>query len=94
MIAVGATVVRALETVSQPDGSGRPRRRVDEPRRHPRARTLGDRRPATGLHEAESSHLEMLRAAAGEALLERSYDAAHEHGYRWHEFGDSQLILP
>ena len=22
-----------------------------------------------------------------------SYNAALEHGYRWHEFGDSQLIL-
>ena len=47
----------------------------------------------TGLHEPESSHLEMLRAAAGDDLLERSYEAALEHGYRWHEFGDSHLIL-
>jgi S-adenosylmethionine:tRNA ribosyltransferase-isomerase len=26
-------------------------------------------------------------------LLERSYSAALEHGYLWHEFGDSHLIL-
>ena len=47
----------------------------------------------TGLHEPEASHLDLLRAAAGGELLARSYAAALEHGYRWHEFGDSHLIL-
>ena len=27
-------------------------------------------------------------------LLERSYAAAVENGYRWHEFGDLHLVLP
>jgi S-adenosylmethionine:tRNA ribosyltransferase-isomerase len=36
----------------------------------------------------------VLRAAAGETLLERSYEVALGGGYRWHEFGDSHLILP
>ena len=35
----------------------------------------------------------MLEAAAGAELLERSYASALEHGYLWHEFGDSHLIL-
>jgi S-adenosylmethionine:tRNA ribosyltransferase-isomerase len=35
----------------------------------------------------------MLEAVAGAELLERSYSAALERGYLWHEFGDSQLIL-
>jgi S-adenosylmethionine:tRNA ribosyltransferase-isomerase len=48
----------------------------------------------TGLHEPRASHLDLLEAAAGEELLERSYLAALEHCYLWHEFGDSQLILP
>jgi S-adenosylmethionine:tRNA ribosyltransferase-isomerase len=48
----------------------------------------------TGWHEARSSHLDLLAAAAGRELLERSYLAALEHGYRWHEFGDVHLILP
>ena len=47
----------------------------------------------TGLHELESSHLDLLRAIGGERLIMDSYNAALEHGYRWHEFGDSQLIL-
>jgi S-adenosylmethionine:tRNA ribosyltransferase-isomerase len=36
----------------------------------------------------------MLEAVAGEELLAHSYDEALEHGYLWHEFGDSHLILP
>ena len=48
----------------------------------------------TGWHEPESSHLQLLEAVAGRELLSRSYDAAHAAGYRFHEFGDSHLILP
>jgi S-adenosylmethionine:tRNA ribosyltransferase-isomerase len=48
----------------------------------------------TGWHDRESSHRELLEAAAGAELLERSYGAALAHGYRWHEFGDVHLILP
>jgi len=47
----------------------------------------------TGLHESASSHLAMLRAAAGDDLVARSYREALGQGYRWHEFGDSHLIL-
>ena len=93
VIATGTTVVRALETVAQPDGSVvagegwtglvvTPERGV---------RVIDGL--LTGLHEPESSHLDLLRAVAGEELLARSYGAALEHGYRWHEFGDSHLIL-
>jgi S-adenosylmethionine:tRNA ribosyltransferase-isomerase len=48
----------------------------------------------TGWHEPEASHLMMLEAFAGDELLAHSYDEALEHGYLWHEFGDSHLILP
>jgi S-adenosylmethionine:tRNA ribosyltransferase-isomerase len=94
VIAVGTTVVRALETVSQPDGTvvpggGWTNLVVTTDRGLWAIDGL-----LTGLHEPQSSHLEILRAAAGEALLERSYEAALERGYLWHEFGDSHLILP
>ena len=36
----------------------------------------------------------MLEAIAGRELLDASYAAAVAEGYRWHEFGDSHLILP
>jgi S-adenosylmethionine:tRNA ribosyltransferase-isomerase len=48
----------------------------------------------TGWHEPEASHLWMLEAVVGRELLTRSYDAALDAGYLWHEFGDSHLILP
>ncbi len=35
----------------------------------------------------------MLEAVAGRGPLVRAYAAAHEHGYLWHEFGDSHLLL-
>jgi S-adenosylmethionine:tRNA ribosyltransferase-isomerase len=35
----------------------------------------------------------MLEALAGPELLARSYESALSRGYRWHEFGDSHLIL-
>ena len=94
VIAVGTTVVRALETVSQPDGAVAPDDGWTNLVVTPERGIWAIDGLLTGLHEPESSHLELLRAAVGEVLLQRSYEAALEHGYRWHEFGDSHLILP
>jgi S-adenosylmethionine:tRNA ribosyltransferase-isomerase len=93
VIAIGTTVVRALESVVTPDGlvaGGGWTSAVITPERGVRA-VDG---LLTGWHEPEASHLQMLEAIAGPELLERSYDAALERGYLWHEFGDSHLILP
>jgi S-adenosylmethionine:tRNA ribosyltransferase-isomerase len=94
VVAIGTTVVRALETAAR-DGGG--------------VRALEDwtdlvispERPLhavdgllTGWHEPVSSHLLMLEAITGRDLLIDSYHAALNLGYRWHEFGDSHLILP
>jgi S-adenosylmethionine:tRNA ribosyltransferase-isomerase len=93
VIAVGTTVVRALETVAQPDGTVA----AGEGWTHlvvtPERGLWTVDGLLTGLHEPEASHLDLLRAAAGEALVDRSYSEAIEHGYRWHEFGDSHLIV-
>ena len=94
VIAVGTTVVRALETVSQPDGTVAPDDGWTNLVVTPERGIWAIDGLLTGLHEPASSHLELLRAAVGEVLLERSYEVAVEHGYRWHEFGDSHLILP
>ncbi len=94
VIAVGTTVVRALETVADEDGTVHPgagwTSLVVTPERGVRA-VDG---LITGWHEPDASHLLMLEAIAGRDLLERSYAAAVAHRYRWHEFGDSHLILP
>jgi S-adenosylmethionine:tRNA ribosyltransferase-isomerase len=93
VIAIGTTVVRALESVVTPDGlvpGGGWTNVVITPERG-----VGSVDGLlTGWHEPEASHLQMLEAIAGSELLELSYDAALEHGYLWHEFGDSHLILP
>ena len=93
MIAVGTTVVRALESVAQPDGRRRGRRGLDEPCRHARARAADVDGLLTGWHEPEASHLRDARGLAGDELLERSYREALEQRYLWHEFGDSHLLL-
>jgi S-adenosylmethionine:tRNA ribosyltransferase-isomerase len=36
----------------------------------------------------------MLEAVGGPELVERSYTAALQAGYLWHEFGDVHLLLP
>jgi S-adenosylmethionine:tRNA ribosyltransferase-isomerase len=93
VVATGTTVVRALETVAQPDGTLAPAEGWTDLIVTPERGLWAIDGLLTGLHEPSSSHLDVLRAAAGDELLYRSYEAALEHGYLWHEFGDSQLIL-
>src|SRR5439155_915081 len=89
IVAVGTTVVRALETVAEPDGAVVPgegwTNLVVTPARGLRA-VDG---LLTGWHEPEASHLQMLRAAAPDELLDRSYQAALEHGYHLWEAPDN-----
>jgi S-adenosylmethionine:tRNA ribosyltransferase-isomerase len=94
VIAVGTTVVRALETVASADGAVSAAEGWTDLVVTPERGLHAIDGLLTGWHESESSHLELLEAAAGLTLLERSYRAALEHGYLWHEFGDLHLILP
>ena len=94
VIAVGTTVVRALETAAHPDGRVSAAAGwtdlVVSPERPPRA-VDG---LLTGWHEPGASHLLLLEAVGGRELIDRSYRAALARGYLWHEFGDVHLILP
>jgi S-adenosylmethionine:tRNA ribosyltransferase-isomerase len=94
VVAVGTTVVRALESAAGDDGVVHPfdgwTDLVVTPERGVRA-VDG---LLTGWHEPEASHLLMLEAIAGRELLERSYEASLAEGYLWHEFGDVHLVLP
>ncbi len=91
VIAVGTTVVRALESAGATggDGSGW----TDLVVTPERGVTMVDGL-LTGWHEPAASHLLMLGALAGPDLLGASYAEALRAGYRWHEFGDVHLILP
>ncbi|WP_214327218.1 S-adenosylmethionine:tRNA ribosyltransferase-isomerase [Nonomuraea sediminis] len=89
VIAVGTTVVRALETVAH----GGPSSGWTTHLVTPSAGVRVVDGLITGLHEPRSTHLMMLSAIAGEPALTRGYEAALREGYLWHEFGDSHLIL-
>jgi S-adenosylmethionine:tRNA ribosyltransferase-isomerase len=94
VIAVGTTVVRALETVATPAGRVRAGEGLTNLVVTPERGMHTVDGLITGWHEPSSSHLRLLEAAAGTDLLNRSYAAAEARGYRFHEFGDSHLILP
>ncbi len=92
VVAVGTTVVRALETAV--DDAGRViasagwTERIVTPTDPPRVVTG----LVTGLHEPRASHLDLLRAFVAEPVLAAAYDRALEAGYLWHEFGDVHLV--
>ena len=94
VVAVGTTVTRALETVANTEG-------VVSAAHGWTDLVLGADRPArvvdglvTGWHEPGASHLDLLTSVAGAELVTAAYDEALRHGYLWHEFGDSCLLLP
>lgn len=89
VIAVGTTVVRALESAVR-NGmlSGMTNLYIDQ--HYPLQLADGI---ITGFHEPKASHLDMLSAFVPEHHLLKAYDQAIEKGYLWHEFGDMNLIL-
>ncbi len=93
VIAVGTTVVRALESVVDRAGQVHPHEGWTGLVITPERGVAAIDGLITGWHEPEASHLQMLEAIAGSEMLARSYDEALDHGYLWHEFGDSHLIL-
>lgn len=94
VVAVGTTVVRALETVAGRDSRVRPGAGWTD-------LVLGPDRPArvvtglvTGWHEDGASHLRLLEGVAGRELVAAAYGQARAGGYLWHELGDAALLLP
>ena len=94
VVAVGTTVVRALESVAEPDGSVRAGAGWTHHVVTPQGGVRAVDGLLTGWHEPAATHLLMLEAVGGRALVTASYDAARREGYRWHEFGDVHLLVP
>ncbi|MGH7492928.1 MAG: S-adenosylmethionine:tRNA ribosyltransferase-isomerase [bacterium] len=92
VIAVGTTVVRALESAWEGErvrsASGFTRLLV-----HPGRTVHSVDGLITGLHDPLASHLAMLYAVAPKQLVRAAYAEAVREGYLWHEFGDSHLLL-
>ena len=94
VIAVGTTVVRALESASNFTGRVEPLDAWTDLVITPERGVRVVDGMLTGWHRPDASHLLMLETIAGRELLESSYLAGLDGAYRWHEFGDTHLILP
>jgi S-adenosylmethionine:tRNA ribosyltransferase-isomerase len=94
VIAVGTTAVRAVESAAAPSGVVSAASGWTDLVVNPTRGVHAIDGLLTGLHEPRASHLMMLEAIAGAALLERCYREAVASGYLWHEFGDVNLLLP
>lgn len=94
VVAVGTTAIRALESVTNGDGTTHAGEGwtclVVTPQRGLRAVDA----LITGMHEPKASHLAILEALAGRDHIQLAYAEALRKGYLWHEFGDLHLILP
>lgn len=93
VIAVGTTVVRALESVADESGGigvghGYTRLKITAEHRLQAVDGL-----LTGLHEPQASHLDLLTAFLPAHEIKRAYEGAVQQKYLWHEFGDLNLIL-
>ena len=104
VVAVGTTVVRALESVTDKDGVTHPGEGWTDLFITPKRGVRSVNAMLTGLHEPRSTHLSMLEAVvgsaslcpiatAGQVHLKIAYSEALKEGYLWHEFGDLHLIL-
>jgi S-adenosylmethionine:tRNA ribosyltransferase-isomerase len=93
-VAVGTTVVRALESIAAESGG-----EVRACHQYTQLRITADYRLQivngllTGLHEPEASHLDLLAAFVPPPTIYATYSEAIQQRYLWHEFGDLNLIL-
>jgi len=93
IVAIGTTVVRALESIAAESGG-----EVRACHQYTQLRVTADYRLQivngllTGLHEPEASHLDLLAAFVAPGMIYTAYNEAIEQRYLWHEFGDLNLI--
>jgi S-adenosylmethionine:tRNA ribosyltransferase-isomerase len=92
IIAIGTTVVRALEHAAALNGVVGPGTGVADQRLGPFSRLRIVDAILSGTHEPGSSHYQLLRAFLDDATIAEVSAALDATGYRTHEFGDSVLI--
>ncbi len=93
VIAVGTTVIRALESAATSDGTVLPYKGTTDlyVKEHHEMRVPTGL--LTGFHEPRASHLQMLQSLVGREHLKLAYAEALAGAYYWHEFGDLHLLL-
>jgi S-adenosylmethionine:tRNA ribosyltransferase-isomerase len=94
VVAVGTTVVRALEGAVAHWGELRAGAGETELRLDPSYRPRVVDGVLSGVHGPGESHFALLGAFAPVALLEAAADRASAEGYLAHELGDAMLVLP
>lgn len=94
VVAVGTSVVRALEDSALRHGAVRAGAAVAELilDAHTEPRVASGL--LTGIHVPGESHYKLLSAFARASTLRRAAALAEQRGYRIHEFGDAALLLP
>lgn len=92
VVAVGTTVVRALEHAAGRDGRVHPGSGVADQRIGPATRLRVVGAILSGVHEPGTSHYQLLRAFTDDTTLDRMLDEMAAHDFRAHEFGDSVFI--
>jgi S-adenosylmethionine:tRNA ribosyltransferase-isomerase len=93
VIAVGTTVVRALESSVDHKGNPIASRGWTDLVITPDYKMRIVDGLLTGLHEPRATHVAMLEVVAGHEQIEKAYAEALKGGYLWHEFGDLHLIV-
>jgi S-adenosylmethionine:tRNA ribosyltransferase-isomerase len=93
VIAIGTTVVRAVESATDEHGTVHPNHGWADVVVTPERGVRAVDGLLTGWHEPQASHLLMLEAIAGHGPLVAAYEAGLARKYLWHEFGDVHLIL-
>lgn len=93
VIAVGTSVVRALEDAATEAGHLRIGEGLAKGRIGPSTRLRVVDAILSGTHEPGTSHYELLRAFLEDSTLQKATAELAARGYRTHEFGDSVLIL-
>jgi S-adenosylmethionine:tRNA ribosyltransferase-isomerase len=92
VIAIGTTVVRALEHAATPDGSVRIGSGLAAQRIGSATRLRVVDAILSGTHEPGTSHYQLLHAFTDEQTLRRMDEEMNIRGYRTHEFGDSVFV--
>jgi S-adenosylmethionine:tRNA ribosyltransferase-isomerase len=94
VVAVGTTVVRALESAADPERDGRVRAAEGETRLliQPGYRFRVVDQLLTNFHLPQSTLLALVAAFAGLERVLAAYRAAVDAGYRFYSYGDAMLV--
>ena len=92
IVAIGTTVVRSLETASA-SGTVRPYIGDSELFIYPGYQFNVVDALVTNFHLPKSTLLMLVSAFAGRDLIQKAYQEALQHNYRFYSYGDAMLIL-